>query len=57
MPRPSLPSLCDCCDAYILDKGTIALVGITAADIQNKKAIIKHFAPFTDCKSKQQTSW
>ena len=48
-------SLCDCNDAYILVKGTIALIGRGAnavsirTDRNNKRVIFKHYTPFTDC--------
>lgn len=45
--------LCDCSDAYLLVKGTIAVVGKRAneaaitADINNKLVIFENFAPFS----------
>ena len=47
--------LCDYSDAYIVVSGTITVVGAGAdpaaigADKNNKKAIFKNFAPFTNC--------
>ena len=45
-------SLCGCSDAYILVKGTITVNNVGAPDTDanttNKKAIIKHCAPFTN---------
>ena len=48
-------SLCDCCDTYILVRGTITITGVGADDAaerldrRNKWLIFKNFAPFTDC--------
>ena len=48
-------NLCDCNDAYILVKGTIALIGKGAnaepirTDKNNKRVIFKHYTLFTDC--------
>ena len=48
-------SLYDYSDAYILVSGTITVVGggvgnaARATDRNNKQAILKNFAPFTDC--------
>ena len=51
-------SLCDCADAYILVKGTIAITGagddaaVRRADERNKGVIFKNCAPFINCISK-----
>ena len=49
-------SLCDCRDAYILVKGTVAVPNTAAADADannaNKKVIFKICAPFINCISK-----
>ena len=46
-------SFCDYSDAYILDKGTIAVNSTAAAGADaknsNKKVIFKNCAPFTNC--------
>ena len=48
-------SLCDCCDTYILVRGTITITGVGADDAakrldrRNKWVIFKNCAPFTDC--------
>ena len=48
-------SLCDYSDAYVLVKGTITVIGVgadnaaRAADGDNKKAVFKNCAQFTDC--------
>ena len=48
-------SLCDCCDTYILVRGTITITGVGADDAaegldrRNKWLIFKNCAPFTDC--------
>ena len=48
-------SLCDCCDTYILVRGTITITGVEADDAakrldgRNKWVIFKNCAPFTDC--------
>ena len=55
--KPSMLTsiLCDYSDAYIVVSGTITTVGAGAdtaaigADKNNKKAIFKNFAPFTNC--------
>ena len=45
--------LCDCSDAYLLVKGTKAVIGKRAneaaitADINNKLVIFENFAPFS----------
>ena len=50
-------SLCDYSDVFILAKGTITVIGVGAPKKQmkkktgrnNKQAIFKNFAPFTNC--------
>ena len=42
--------LCDYSDAYILGSVTITVAALAAGN--SRSAIIKHFAPFTDCRSK-----
>ena len=48
-------SLCDCCDTYILVRGTITITGVGADDAakrldrRNTRVIFKNCAPFTDC--------
>ena len=49
-------SLYDCSDLYILVKGTITIrvtsVHGQANNVANKKVIFKHYAPFTNCISR-----
>ena len=42
-------NLCDYSDAYILVKGTIAVVGNNLRDRQNRPLILKNNAPFISC--------
>ena len=49
-------NLCNFSDAYILVKGNITVNNTAAADANanniNKKALLKNYAPFTNCISK-----